>query len=1097
MNKITKIFLVSVLFFGCFFASQAKATMISSDIQSMIDQLRAKINELQIQLFELKKEPAQDTCKFNLNLKLGDKGSDVEALQEALEKEGFSVGEEKNTKYFGILTRLAVTNFQEKYSDDILKPLGLKKGTGLVKESTRLKLKGIYCGAPYFQANESISVSFSYPLYSVLENESQAVITVNLSAANDKDITVEYETFNGNATPGVDYQSANGTLTFIAGQISKTFQISIIDDTIAESDETVKIKLFNLKNARLGDQAEAELDIIDNDHSEPSVYFNPVLYSVAENINAASLNVTLSKATPDTVTVEYYTSNFTAQSGGDYQSASGILTFYPNETSKNISIAILNDTVYEGNESFFVTLRNPSKAHLGLRFKSTVTINDDEQAPPTLPTVYFYPVIYHENENVNALNLKVYLSKASSDTVKVDYFTSDFSAKAGSDYQAVSDTLIFYPNETSKNISLTIINDSQYETVESFNATLKNTVNANLVFGKKISTVIIADDDPIPPSEPTVYFSPAIYSVDEGSTVSLNVYLSKASNDNVSVSYYTSEYNEGEGLGSKAVAGSDYQGVEKSLTFTPGQILKTIQIATIDDNVYEGYEVFGVTLKDVVGAQLGMRYKAGVIIKDNEQAPPALPILRFDPVFYSVNENAGSAVLYVTLSAASDNTVTVGYESSNLTAQAGSDYQAVNSSVTFSPGQISKTIPVVILNDTVYEGNESFFVTLKNPANAELGVLKTATVTIKDDEQSLPTVYFEPILNSVNENSSAIILNAKLSSASDKTVSVGYESSNLTAKAGSDYQAVNSSITFDPGQVLKTIPVSIINDNTYEGNETFFVTLKNSVNAELKALTKTATVTINDDEQAPPTVFFSPLFYSVNENAGSAVLYVTLSAVSDKTVTVNYQSSNFTATAGSDYQAVSGVLNFTPGQVSKTISVNIINDTSNEFAEIFNVTLSNPVNAEIKNLTKTATVTINDDDQALPVISFNPVFYSTNEYNTTVILYVSLSQSSANTVTVNYYTSNFTATAGSDYQATNGVLNFTSGQVQKTIPVLIFDDSTAELAEAFFVKLENPTNANLNISAKTATVTINANDSDEGEFQGQQYQGQQQGMQQY
>ena len=961
--KKYKILLASFVLFAVFaFASQSKAALNVDELRAMISQLQSQISSLQEKLAEAKKEPVQNICKLNLNLKLGDKGSDVEALQEALEKEGFSVGEEKTTKYFGNLTRLAVINFQEKYKDDILTPLGLKNGTGFFRESTRLKLKGIYC-QPSLEENLFVDVSFSYPLYSVLENEPYAVITVNLSAPGDKDISVEYETFGGTATPGVDYYPGKGVLNFVSGQTSKTFQINIIDDNIIETDETVKIRLFNSKNARIGEQAEAELAIIDDDHSEPSVFFNPVFYSVKENSGSLVVNVSLSKKTPDTVTVNYFTSDFTAKAGSDYEPLSGTLTFLPNETSKNITVTIIDDSVYEGNESFHLTLKNPNKARLGLRFKSTITINDDEQAPPNLPTVYFSPIIYSESENVGTLNLKVYLSKPSNDTVRVDYFTSDFTAKAGSDYEPLSGTLTFLPKETSKNISITIINDNEHESLESFNAVLKNAVNANLSLGTKIATILIIDDDQAPPSGPTIYFSPVVYSVEEGHTVSLNVYLSKASNNNVSVSYYTSEHKEGEGLGSKATAGSDYEPLSGTLNFVPGEIFKTISIKTIDDDIYEGNEIFSVTLKDVIGADLGVRYKAVVIIKDNDPAPPKFPTINFDPLFYSVNENSGSVILYVSLSSASANTVNVEYQSSDFTAKAGSDYQATNETLTFTPGQISKTIPVVIINDDIYELTEMFNVTLKNPVNAEIKTLtKTAAITIKDDDQALPKVTFNQALYYVNENAGNVVLQVSLDKASGNIVNVGYQSSDFTAKAGSDYQAVNGTLTFTPGQTSKTISVTIINDNIKELSELFYVTLKNPSSGLELGIPKTASVTILDDDQALPLISFSPVFYSVNENSGSVILYVALSKSSNSTITVNYLTSDLTANAGSDYQATNEILTFTPGQTLKTIPVVILDDTISEQTESFSVKLENPVNANLNALAKTAIVTINDDD---------------------------------------------------------------------------------------------------------------------------------------
>ncbi|HEY3228641.1 MAG TPA: Calx-beta domain-containing protein [Roseiflexaceae bacterium] len=124
------------------------------------------------------------------------------------------------------------------------------------------------------------------------------------------------------------------------------------------------------------------------------------------------------------------------------------------------------------------------------------------------------------------------------------------------------------------------------------------------------------------------------------------------------------------------------------------------------------------------------------------------------------------------------------------------------------------------------------------------------------------------------------------------------------------------------------------------------------------------TVTITDDDP-PPSVAWQSASFSVGEGAGSGLATAQLSAASGFTVTVNYATSNGTATAGSDYTARSGTLTFGPGATSANFTVPITNDATIEVTETVNLTLSSPTNATLGTPTPAA-LAILDDDGAPP-----------------------------------------------------------------------------------------------------------------------------------
>ena len=112
----------------------------------------------------------------------------------------------------------------------------------------------------------------------------------------------------------------------------------------------------------------------------------------------------------------------------------------------------------------------------------------------------------------------------------------------------------------------------------------------------------------------------------------------------------------------------------------------------------------------------------------------------------------------------------------------------------------------------------------------------------------------------------------------------------------------------------------------------------------------------------PTTVAFSSGTYAIAEDGTSATIDVTLSATPTQAMSVQYSTSNGTATADSDYTAVSGTLSFASGETSKTFTIPIINDTVVESDETVNLTLSNPTGGATLGNPSAATLTISSDD---------------------------------------------------------------------------------------------------------------------------------------
>jgi hypothetical protein len=214
---------------------------------------------------------------------------------------------------------------------------------------------------------------------------------------------------------------------------------------------------------------------------------------------------------------------------------------------------------------------------------------------------------------------------------------------------------------------------------------------------------------------------------------------------------------------------------------------------------------------------------------------------------------------------------------------------------------------------------------------------------------------------------------------------------------------------------------------------------------------------------ANPTVSINDV--SAQEGNSSSQNYTftaSLSAASSATVTVAYATQSGTATAGSDYTTASGTLTFTAGLTTQTFMVAVSGDTTAESDETFTVVLSNASNATITKGTGTGAILNDDGGTTLPGLSIaDTSAYEGHSGPHLIDFAVNLSVASATDVTVNYATSDGTATAGSDYTATSGTMTIPAGVTTKKLVVVVQGDITAEPDETVLVTLSSPTGATL------------------------------------
>ncbi|HEV8483615.1 MAG TPA: Calx-beta domain-containing protein, partial [Blastocatellia bacterium] len=216
-------------------------------------------------------------------------------------------------------------------------------------------------------------------------------------------------------------------------------------------------------------------------------------------------------------------------------------------------------------------------------------------------------------------------------------------------------------------------------------------------------------------------------------------------------------------------------------------------------------------------------------------------------------------------------------------------------------------------------------------------------------------------------------------------------------------------------------------------------------------------------DAAPATIFIDDATITEGDNGSNSLFFlVHLSAASGAPVTVDYATSDGTATVGSDYSSSSGTLTFAAGHNEWAfITVPISGDTQIELHETFFVNLFNPTNATIARAQAVGTI-INDDRRTVSIHQDASVVEG-NSGQRQAVLDVILSAPANVDVTVHYQTEDRTATAGSDYMATSGTLTFPANSTTTSLPisVTIFGDTDIETHEFFYVRLSNAINADI------------------------------------
>jgi hypothetical protein len=381
------------------------------------------------------------------------------------------------------------------------------------------------------------------------------------------------------------------------------------------------------------------------------------------------------------------------------------------------------------------------------------------------------------------------------------YATANGTATAGSDYTAASGTVSFAAGQTTATINVATIDDAAVEPAEAMTVTLSAPApNTTITSGTGTGTI---NDNDVNPA----ILSIGSTSVTEGGTMAFTVTRSGNTAIAASASYATAN--------GTATAGSDYTAASGTVSFAAGQTTATINVATIDDAVFESTEAMTVTLSAPAANTMITGATGTGTINDNDVQPATLAI-------GNARVTEGGTLAFKVMRF--DNTAiaaSASYATANGTAAAGSDYTAASGTVSFAAGQTTATINVATTDDAAVESPEAMTVTLSSPAANTMITGATGTGTIDDNDGNLAIL---SIGNASVTEGGTLAFTVTRSGNIAVLAAASYSTANGTATAG-DYSPGFGSVILAAGQTTATINIRTTDDTKVEPSETMTVTL--------------------------------------------------------------------------------------------------------------------------------------------------------------------------------------------------------------------------------------------------------------------------------
>lgn len=567
----------------------------------------------------------------------------------------------------------------------------------------------------------------------------------------------------------------------------------------------------------------------------------------------------------------------------------------------------------------------------------------------------------------------------------------------------------------------------------------------------------------VPGTDPRLRISDV--TVDEGDSgttpATVTVSLDRASTETVTVAWATA---------AGTATGEDFAEGGGTVTFAPGETSRQLTVDVTGDLLDEPDETFTVRLSTPAGAVLDDA-EGTVTVRDDDE-PGAPPLLRISDLAVPEADADTTGSLTVSLDRHGTEPVTVDWATVPGTAGP-EDFAEAGGTVTFTPGQTARPLPVTVRGDDLAEAAETFAVRLSTPTGAVIDDADGA-VTILDDDGGPPGKSPRLRIGDAagpegNTGTTPATLTVTLDRPSTSPVTVRWATEPGSADT-EDFSAASGEVAFAAGEVSAAVSVQVHGDGATEATEAFGVRLSSPSGAVIDDADGTVTI-VDDDATEPglvPELRIGDVSVPEGGSGGTpATVTVVLDRTVDEPVTVRWATEDGTAAAPGDYTAGGDVLTFAPGETSEQITVPVAGDRTPEPDETFAVRLSDATNATIAD--GSAAVTIVADDEAGQVaVSVDDVTVAEDAGQAEVA--VRLSAASTEPVSVRVTTVDGGATAPADYTAVDARVEFAPGDTVRTVPVPVAADAVEEGDETFTVQVSEADGAA--IADPSAVVTV-------------------------
>ncbi|MCR9202079.1 MAG: putative Ig domain-containing protein [Planctomycetaceae bacterium] len=721
------------------------------------------------------------------------------------------------------------------------------------------------------------------------------------------DFDVSTNSTAGTADPALDYIGETTSIHLEEGTLSFTVPISIIDDPTYEDSEYLNVEILNSPHyaGSIGRLTITDIGLSLTDAA------------ASEAEGKVTALVSLTSPSESSLQIQLATQDDTAVNPDDYTAVSTTFTIPQGVTSYEFSVPLIDDTEVEDTETLRLIVTDAGATDL-VDGEGLLSILDDDQ--PRVPQIALGELTISEGAGTGGIPVSVIDANESS--IILTLAATDETATSGEDYLPPATQITIPPLTAAFEIPFQLIDDLLTEEPERFHISVTGSVNAKVVDGN--ASVLIQDNESSDSGVPKL--SIGNVRVDEAIGIaSLTAKIDRTHDEDVVFTLTTVE--------GTAAAGSDYTHAVEEVTIPAGQLSVDWQVALTNDTIFESTETLNVVISQVSSAEVsdGVAtveiYDVGINISD-----------------ITVAESDGSVSIVLSLTEESGSEVVASLSTADGSAVSGSDYTPFSGQVTFAAGVVEKTVAVGLLDDSLPEDAEYFFLNALSVTNAD--PVGDALIDIADDDGpmdgSIPKL---SIVDAVTvENSGSVFVTISGDDLNGQAVSVEVTSQDATAQEGSDFVAVSTTVEIPAGESFTTVEVKIIDDAIPEEREELRLILSSpSVGRIVDA---TAVVSIVDDDSTPLPIL-SVTDLTVDESAGDAFVIVNLDRAAETDVSFEYQTIAASAISGEDYQATTGTVTIPSGETSATVPVQILDDLSYEQREHFLLEVSNAVSATV------------------------------------------------------------------------------------------------------------------------------------------------------